>query len=181
MRLASLVAAVKAALDNNDLDAVIGAGVLDPEAVREFKGRTDFTVSMSEPLQNRIVVFNTAKAPTDELQNRKVMIHAVDKAAIIQKELAGLDEPVDSLFPKTAPYSDVDLTPKWDYDFEKATLLNCPKPEESYSLPTGAIVAIAVSASAVVALAMFVGYMRYKERLGKPVFKSLIDDKAEVL
>ncbi|GMH66194.1 hypothetical protein TrST_g11459 [Triparma strigata] len=173
--------AVKAALDNNDLDAVIGAGVLDPEAVREFKGRTDFTVSMSEPLQNRIVVFNTAKAPTDELQNRKVMIHAVDKAAIIQKELAGLDEPVDSLFPKTAPYSDVDLTPKWDYDFEKATLLNCPKPEESYSLPTGAIVAIAVSASAVIALAMFVGYMRYKERLGKPVFKSLIDDKAEVL
>ena len=29
-----------------------------------------------------------------------------------------------------APYCDVDLTPRWDYDFEKAEFLNCPvKPE----------------------------------------------------
>ena len=174
MRLASLVAAVKAALDNNDLDAVIGAGVLDPEAVREFKGRTDFTVSMSEPLQNRIVVFNTAKAPTDELQNRKVMIHAVDKAAIIQKELAGLDEPVDSLFSKSAPYCHVDLTPKWDYDFEKATLLNCVDEDGKNAVPAGALIAIAVCGAAVAALATFVGYMRYKEIQGKPIFTPLM-------
>jgi hypothetical protein len=32
----------------------------------------------------------------------------------------------DSLIPRDAPYCDVDLTPRWDYDFEKATLMNCP-------------------------------------------------------
>jgi len=32
----------------------------------------------------------------------------------------------DSLFPKDAPYCRVDLTPRWDYDLEKAQLMNCP-------------------------------------------------------
>ena len=85
-----------------------------------------FQTYLTEPLQNRIVILNTAKAPTDELTVRKVIIHGVDKAAIIDKELAGLAKPADSLFPKNAPYCGIDLTPRFDYDFEKATLLNCP-------------------------------------------------------
>ena len=77
-------------------------------------------------MQNRIIVLNTGKAPTDSLQNRKVIIHAIDKASIIDKELAGMDEPAISLFPKNAPYSGAHLTPLPDYDPEKAQLLNCP-------------------------------------------------------
>jgi hypothetical protein len=53
-------------------------------------------------------------------------MHAVNKAAIIDKELYGFAEPVDTLFSKDAPYCDIDLTPRWDYDFEKAQMLNCP-------------------------------------------------------
>jgi hypothetical protein len=53
-------------------------------------------------------------------------MHAVNKAAIIDKELYGFAEPVDALFSKNAPYCDIDLTPRWDYDLEKAQLLNCP-------------------------------------------------------
>lgn len=156
------------------MDAVIGDGVLDPEDVKEFKGIAGFTASMTEPLQNRVVVFNTAKAPTNVLKNRKIMIHAVDKAAIIEKELAGLDEPVDSLFSKKAPYCSVDLTPKWDYDIEKAELLNCPEDDESKKLPAGAIAAIVVCAAAVIALTTFIAYMRRKEIQGKPIFTPLI-------
>ena len=88
----------------------------------------DVFVSLTEPIQNRIIVMNTAKSPTDDLQVRKVIIHGVDKAAIINKELAGLDEPAESLFPKDAPYASAHLTPRPDYDFEKARLLNCPAP-----------------------------------------------------
>jgi len=119
---------VKAALLNGSLDAVLGSGVLTEADVADLKtNQTDnFFVSLTEPIQNRIIVINTAKAPTDNLQNRKVIIHAVDKNAIIQKELAGLDAPAESLFPKDAPYSGAHLTPRPDYDFEKATLLNCP-------------------------------------------------------
>eukprot|EP00975_Prorocentrum_lima_P003083 677619-Prorocentrum_lima.AAC.1 len=59
------------------------------------------------------------------------MIHAVNKAAIIDSELAGLADPVDQLFPRNAPYCNIDLTPRWDYDSEKANLLNCPQPSDA--------------------------------------------------
>jgi hypothetical protein len=31
----------------------------------------------------------------------------------------------DNVFPRSMPYCDVDLTPHWDYDLEKAILLSC--------------------------------------------------------
>ena len=81
--------AVKDALVNNNLDAVIGAGVLNPADIGEFERNGVFKqtdgsllrlkVYLSEPLQNRIVIINTAKAPTNDLKVRKVMVHAVDK------------------------------------------------------------------------------------------------------
>jgi len=123
--------AVKAALLDGSLDAVMGAGVLTEADVAEFKREhTDVvTVVLTEAIQNRIVVLNTAKAPTNDLQNRKAIIHAVDKKRIIAKELGGLAEAVQSLFPKDAPYSAADLTPIPAFDLEKAKLLNCPEPK----------------------------------------------------
>ena len=102
------------------------------------------------------------------------MIHAVDKGAIIDKELAGLDEPVDALFSKKAPNCHVDLTPKWNYDFEKAELLNCPTTEDDKSIPAGIIAAIAVCSAAVVGLVTMIAYMRSREQQGKPIFMPLM-------
>jgi len=123
--------AVKAALLDGSLDAVMGAGVLSDADIAELKHSHPDTLAvvLTESIQNRIVVLNTAKAPTDSLQNRKTIIHAVDKKRIIEKELAGLAEPVQSLFPKDAPYSAADLTPIPAFDLEKAKLLNCPEPK----------------------------------------------------
>ena len=121
-------ASVKSALLSGELDAVLGSGVLteaDIDDIRMNHG-DDVHVSMTEPIQNRIIVMNTGRAPTDDLTTRKVFIHGVDKANIIKKELAGLDEPAMSLFPKDTPYTGAHLTPMPDYDIEKARLLNCP-------------------------------------------------------
>merc|ERR1712050_477072 len=87
---------------------------------------SQFREFLGPPIMNRIVIMNSNKVPTNDLTLRKVIMHAVNKAAIIDKELSGLAEPVDALFPKNAPYCDVDLTPRWDYDIEKAELLRCP-------------------------------------------------------
>ena len=76
-------------------------------------------------IQNRIIVLNGNKAPTNDLQLRKAIIHAVDKSAIIEQSLAGFAAAEDSLFPRNAPYCDVNLTPRADYDMEKALQLNC--------------------------------------------------------
>merc|ERR1711912_185521 len=69
---------------------------------------------------------NAAKWPTDDIQLRETILHAVDKASIVDAELAGSAMVADSLFPKNAPYCNLDLTPRWDYDIEKARLMNCP-------------------------------------------------------
>jgi hypothetical protein len=59
----------------------------------------------------------------------------VNKKHIITNELDGMGTAIDKLFPTSAPYSDVELTPRWDYDFEKAALLNCDADIDTASLP----------------------------------------------
>ena len=126
-------AKIKAALLDESLDAVMGADVLTGADVAYLKNNHSdkVSVSLTESIQNRNIVFNTGKAPTNDLQLRKVIIHAIDKASIIDEVMAGVDAPMDSLFPKDAPYCGADLTPKPDYDLEKAVLLNCPSSTRS--------------------------------------------------
>ena len=173
--------AVKAALIDGSLDAVMGAGVLTETDVAELKRdhADKLDVALSEAIQNRIVVLNTGKAPTDELQVRKIVIHAVDKTAIIKKELAGLSETADSLFPKDAPYSSAVLTPIPDYDFEKAKLLNCPEGGQGGGgLSSGAIAAIAVLGAVAAAGLLGLAVMYKREKAGDPVFQPLVANEA---
>jgi nickel transport system substrate-binding protein len=51
---------------------------------------------------------------------RKAVVHGVNKSPIIAKELNEAYEPAEQLFPPSLPYCDVDLTPKFAYDAEKA-------------------------------------------------------------
>jgi hypothetical protein len=133
------------------------------------------SVSLTESIQNRNIVFNTAKSPTDDLQTRKVIIHAIDKATIIDAVMSGIDAPVDSLFPKDAPYCGADLTPKPDYDLEKAVLLNCPIPtKKDERLTDDAIAAIAVVSVAALMFGVSLAVMVRRERKGKPVFQPLV-------
>jgi len=85
-----------------------------------------FYTYMTPVMMHSLVIINSGKAPTDQKSLRKAIIHGVNKASIIAKELGGIGEAVDRVFPKSAPYSHVELTPRWDYDSEKATMLNCP-------------------------------------------------------
>jgi ABC-type transport system substrate-binding protein len=119
---------VKKALLDESLDMVVGAGVLTPQQVKEMNNlhAVKFQVLYGPPLMNTIVVMNAAKAPTSDINLRKVIMHGIDKASIVDTELAGSSKVADSLFPKDAPFCNVDLTPRWDYDIEKAKLMNCP-------------------------------------------------------
>ena len=67
----------------------------------------------------------------DNINVRKTIIHAINKGEFVRKELQGLQQVVDNVFPLEAPYSNVDLTPRWDYDLEKAVLLSCDGIEKS--------------------------------------------------
>merc|ERR1712038_1960019 len=180
-------AAVTAALKSGTLDLVVGADVLTPKDITMFQDHTSMhQVYLTEPLQNRIIIINTARAPTDDIKVRKVMIHAVNKATIVEKELGVLGRPVNGLFPITAPYCDVDLTPTWDYDLEKAELLNCPNNSDPVTPVTESTeskkksspdnIGIIVFLIILVVVALIgIACMIKREKAGRPIFKPLIE------
>mmetsp|Transcript_66373 Transcript_66373/g.192308 ORF Transcript_66373/g.192308 Transcript_66373/m.192308 type:complete len:258 (+) Transcript_66373:581-1354(+) len=130
--------AVRQALLDGSLDVVVGDKVLTPRQVQEFETQHSgtFTTVLGPRLYNQIIVMNAAKAPTDNIEVRRLVMHSVNKAAIVEKEMYGQAAVADALFPRDAPYCDIDLTPRWDYDFEKAKLMNCmPKEESTDHLP----------------------------------------------
>lgn len=109
------------ALIDESLDAVVGAGVLEPSDVHTLMYNDDFAVEHTDAIMNSVVILN-GKLDKDV---RKTVVHAVNKGYIIDKELGGIEKPVSQLFPESAPFCDVYLTPKADYDYEKAKSLNC--------------------------------------------------------
>jgi len=119
-------AEVAGALRDGSLDMVAGDGVLAPADLRAFQSSSTFSTVMTPVLAHSLVIINSGQEPTDDISLRKAIIHGVDKASIIRSELGGIGEAVDRLFPRSAPHSDLELTPRWDYDIEKATMLNCP-------------------------------------------------------
>ena len=175
---------VRDALMDGSLDAVIGGGVLSEADIALFKynNSASVSVSLTESIQNRIIVFNTNRTPTDDLQNRKVIIHAIDKAKIIDEEFAGLADVAESLFPKNAPYCGADLTPKPDYDIEKAQLLNCPTEPEILEISTerkktelskAVIAVIAILCVAFITVGVVLAFMYTREKAGNPLFQPL--------
>ena len=120
---------VKTALLSGELDVVWGSGVLSDADISEIENSPVYAgtiqVFHSDAVQNVILLLNTGKPPLDDINVRKTIIHSINKAAIVKKELRGLQQVVDNVFPLEAPYCDVELTTHWDYDFEKAVLLSC--------------------------------------------------------
>jgi len=119
--------AVKAALLDGSLDLVWGSGVLPAQDLIELDAdeTNNLSVFHSDDIQNVIILLNSGKAPLDDINVRKTIIHAINKKKIIDDNLGGLFKPVDNVFPRDAPYCDVDVTPRWDYDLQKAKFLNC--------------------------------------------------------
>ena len=111
---------VKNALLDGSLDAVVGAGPLAPNDIGSFVYDPGFDVMHSDPTQNTVLIMNIEN---DDV--RKTVVHGVNKGAIIDAQLGGFEKAVGQLFPESAPYCGIDLTPKFNYDLEKAELISC--------------------------------------------------------
>ena len=163
---------VEKALLDGTLDMALGIGPLSPQQIRNLKDFHSDVVDVrhSNVQRHAMMVFNTNKEPTNDLIMRQAIIHAVDKARFIEEEFAGLERPVSQLLPYTAPYCDVELSPKWAYDQEKAILLNCPTEKSNSALSGGAIAGIVICALVATGLAIFVLRLIQREKSGKPLF-----------
>jgi hypothetical protein len=171
------------------LDMALGVGPLKATQVQKIKFENSNIVDVrhSDVTQHALMIMNANKKGTDDIKVRQAIIHAIDKARFIKGEFAGLEQPVTQLLPYSAPYCNVDLSPTWAYDFEKAVLLNCPIAQPGIAqpgiaqpgiaqpggLPGWAIAIIVIASVLFVGLLAFTFLMYYRERQGKPVFTRL--------
>ena len=165
------------ALLDGSLDIVWGGGVLSAKhliALDEDESN-NLSVYHSDDIQNVILLLNSGKAPLDDINVRKTIIHAINKKEIIDHSLGGLFKPVDNVFPNDAPYCDVDMTPRWDYDLEKAEYLNCPeKPNRALALGLG----LGLGLTTLVGLAVSFIYVRRTKVLESELEDLLLNEKA---
>ena len=118
---------IQQALLDGTLDVMWGDGVLPARVITDIDNKNDpsLNVFIGDDIMNVLLTLNTGKPPLDDIRVRKAIIHGIDKKLLVKKELGGFTDPVDNVFPRDIPYCDVDLTPHWDYDLEKAILLSC--------------------------------------------------------
>ncbi|KAG7369619.1 nickel-binding periplasmic protein precursor [Nitzschia inconspicua] len=162
-------ALVEEALLSGDLDMALGIGPLSALQIQDLKFfHSDIVdVRHSDVLQHSLLVMNTNKEPTNDITVRQAIIHAVNKGRFIEEEFGGLEKPVDQVLPQTAPYCNVDLTPKWSFDPVKAELLACPVKS---GLSSGGIAGVTIACVSIVALVGFMVHMIRREKQGKPIF-----------
>ncbi len=168
---------IKAALLDESLDLVWGGGVLPSQDLKELDEdeTNNLSVYHSDDINNVMIMLNSGKAPLDDINLRKTVIHAIDKNKIIDHALGGLYKPVDNVFPNDAPYCDVSLTPRWDYDLEKAEFLNCPKgSDKSLALGLG----LGLGFASLVLLGVSGVYIRRSRKLETDLENLLRNEKA---
>jgi len=176
---------VEDALLAGDLDMALGIGPLSAKQIQKLKFYHSDVVDVrhSDVLQHSLLVMNTNKHPTSDIKVRQAIIHAINKGRFIEDEFGGLEQPVSQLLPDSAPYCDVDLTPKWAYDLDKALLLACPSSltnmENKSGLSQGGLAGVSIVGVAVLGLLAFVMYLISREKQGKPLFVSDNTDKGE--
>ena len=75
------------ALKNKSLDAVIGAGVLEPADIQELTYDESFNVQHTEPILNAVIIMNS----DTDINTRKTVVHAINKGTLMD-ELGGVEE-----------------------------------------------------------------------------------------
>ena len=115
------------ALENGEIDLIYGADgdQINADSYKALIESGDYETTLSNPIASRAIVVNSNSdnAPiTSDLNVRLALQYAVNKEAIAEGILNGLEEIADTLMAKTVPYCDVDLEVR-KLDVEKANSL----------------------------------------------------------
>lgn len=107
------------ALQKGEIDLIFGKNMIDADAINQYIDNEDFSVALSQPTSTRQIVLNTSNTILSDKTVRQALQHATDKQALSNGIFYGLEDPADTLFSKSTPYSDIGLEP-YAYDMELA-------------------------------------------------------------
>jgi nickel transport system substrate-binding protein len=108
------------ALKSGEIDAILGADMLSVDGYLEMKSAQGFGAALSDSSANtRIIGVNLKHTGFEDIAVRSAMAMAIDKDTICASVLSGIETRADTLFPRSYPFCDVDVTPR-DYDLEAA-------------------------------------------------------------
>lgn len=112
------------ALEKGEIDLVFGADgdQLTSDAVSKLIADKKLTVAVSNPIASRAILLNTRRPITGEAAVREAIQHAINRDAIVQGVLNGIEAPAETLFARNVPYCDINLRIR-RYDPAKAAEL----------------------------------------------------------
>lgn len=107
------------ALEKGEIDLIFGKNMIDADGVNKYKESDKFSVALSDPTSTRQIVINTTNDILKDKAVRQAIQHATNRQAISDGIFYGLEAPADTLFSKTVPYCNIELTP-YEFSQEKA-------------------------------------------------------------
>jgi len=119
-------AAVLAALQNGEIDAVTGTGgltVANAPDLDKIEAAGTYKVLYEPGYQWEHIDLNTTKFPFDDVKVRQAMYHSIDKQALVDKLYFGKQKTTDLPVPPGLSWAYTDTYVKYPYDPEKAKAL----------------------------------------------------------
>lgn len=103
-------------LKNGELDM---ARLLPADQVAELKSDPNIQVHTGPILRNRNIILNTTKEPFDDIKVRQAINYAIDKQAISEYVMGGIDEAAKGAFPSISSWANPKVE-GYDYNPGKA-------------------------------------------------------------
>lgn len=114
------------AFQTGELNFLFGTylnGMIDPSAVRALEADPAYQVAFSEPISSRYLLVNSdASHATGDLNIRQAIWQSINREAMCDAILEGIDVPAGKLFDDSMPYCAIELEEK-PYDVEAAKAL----------------------------------------------------------
>ncbi|MBF0377473.1 MAG: nickel ABC transporter, nickel/metallophore periplasmic binding protein [Desulfamplus sp.] len=112
------------ALETGEIDLIHGAaghgaGQISLDAFERFAKDPQYVTGISQALATRVMAVNSKRGATADINVRKAIQHAVNKAAMVKAIFYGVEKQADTLYPSDTPYSNIPLKP-FEYNPESA-------------------------------------------------------------
>ena len=105
--------------ESGNVDLLYGNGVIGLDNFAKYAKDDKYTTDVSQPMSSRLMLLNAKQEIFKDKTVRQAMNHAVDKKSIAKDIFRGTETPADTIFSKSTPHSDANITP-YEYDIELA-------------------------------------------------------------